>query len=153
MFYRCGSVAMDCPRFRVEFYSYSSLLLTIRGARKLVTFAFPTCWLRAPLAVLESAPRCCGARLSCAKLPGSSPRLTWSTRAPIARVSRMNTMRRGRVRLAATSPLGVHFNLETLFYERTENILQPLQTSRTSAGSRRSGGAIRCYDPGPIISA
>src|SRR5712691_2200815 len=43
------------PRFRVEFYPYSSLVLTIRRREEVVYVRFSDLLRRAPLAVLEGA--------------------------------------------------------------------------------------------------
>src|SRR5215469_5005392 len=43
------------PRFRVEFYPYSSLVLTLRHRQEIVHVRFSDLLRRAPLAVLEAA--------------------------------------------------------------------------------------------------
>jgi len=54
--------------------------------------------------------------------------------------SRMNRMRRGRVRLAATSPRGDHFDLDRLFDELNGNTLRGSCSARISDGARGAGG-------------
>src|SRR5437762_12432542 len=54
MFTRLGCDGRP-PRFRVEFYPYSSLALTIRRREEVVYVRFSDLLRRAPLAVLEGA--------------------------------------------------------------------------------------------------
>src|ERR1700681_3015599 len=54
MFTRLGCDGRP-PRFRVEFYPYSSLVLTIRRREDIVYVRFSDLLRRAPLAVLEGA--------------------------------------------------------------------------------------------------
>src|SRR5258708_40283817 len=54
MFTRLGCDGRP-PRFRVEFYPYSSLVLTIRRREEVVYVRFSDLLRRAPLAVLEGA--------------------------------------------------------------------------------------------------
>src|SRR5258707_5802251 len=61
------------PRFRVEFYPYSSLVLTIRRREDVVYVRFSDLLQRAPLAVLEGAA---ALRRSRARRPREFPRLT-----------------------------------------------------------------------------
>src|SRR6266446_10749903 len=54
MFTRLGCDGRP-PRFRVEFYPYSSLVLTIRRREEAIHVRFSDLLRRAPMAVLESA--------------------------------------------------------------------------------------------------
>jgi len=149
MFTRLGCDGRP-PRFRVEFYPYSSLVLTIRRREEVVYVRFSDLLLRAPLAVLESAAALLLARVYRRKAPRelAEPYLEYA-RSDRTR-SRMNSMRRGRVRLAATSPLGVHFNLETLFDELNGKYFASQLQRPHIAWSRRSWRRqFGCYDPGP----
>jgi len=149
MFTRLGCDGRP-PRFRVEFYPYSSLVLTIRRREEVVYVRFSDLLLRAPLAVLESAAALLLARVYRRKAPRelTEPYLEYA-RSDRTR-SRMNSMRRGRVRLAATSPLGVHFNLETLFDELNGKYFASQLQRPHIAWSRRSWRRqFGCYDPGP----
>src|SRR5580692_12150045 len=103
------------PRFRVEFYKYSSLVLTIRRREEVVYVRFSDLLRRAPRAVLEGAAALLLARVYRRKAPRTlvEPYLEYA-RSDRTR-TRMNRMRRGRVRLAATNPQGQHFDLERLF--------------------------------------
>src|SRR5690349_14119847 len=105
------------PRFRVEFYPYSSLVLTIRRREDVVHVRFSDLMRRAPLSVLESAAALLLARMYRRRPPRelTEPYLEYA-RSDRTR-SRMNRMRRGRVRLASTNPRGLHFDLDRLFEE------------------------------------
>src|SRR5712664_3030450 len=102
------------PRFRVEFYPYSSLVLTIPRREEVVYVRFSDLLRRPPLAVLEGAAALLLARVYRRK---ASQALTEAyleyARSGRTR-SRMNRMRRGRIRLAATNPRGEHFDLDGL---------------------------------------
>src|SRR2546426_634162 len=108
MFTRLGCDGRP-PRFRVEFYPYSSLVLTIRRREEVVYVRFSDLLRRAPLAVWEGAAALLLARVYRRKASGA---LTGAYR-EYARSdrtrSRMNQMRSGRVRLAATNPRGGNF--------------------------------------------
>jgi hypothetical protein len=149
MFTRLGCDGRP-PRFRVEFYKYSSLVLTIRRREEVVYVRFSDLLRRAPLAVLEGAAALLLARVYRRKAPRSlvEPYLEYA-RSDRTR-TRMNRMRRGRVRLAATNPQGQHFDLERLFDELNKNyfaggLLRPHIGWSTRNWRRQFG----CYDPGP----
>jgi hypothetical protein len=149
MFTRLGCDGRP-PRFRVEFYPYSSLVLTIRRREEVVCVRFSDLLRRASLAVLEGAAALLLARVYRRKAPASlvEPYLEYA-RSGRTR-SRMNHMRRGRVRLANTGPRGEHFDLENLFEELNAKYfngqLQMPHIGWSSRGWRRQFG---CYDPGP----
>ncbi len=116
MFTRLGCDGRP-PRFRVEFYPYSSLVLTIRRREEVVYVRFSDLLRRAPIAVLEGAAVLLLARVYRRKASQAlTERYLDYARSNRTR-SRMNRMRRGRVRLAATSPRGEHFDLHKLFDE------------------------------------
>src|SRR5216684_4539983 len=149
MFTRLGCEGRP-PRFRVEFYPYSSLVLTIRRREEVVYVRFSDLLRRAPLAVLESAAALLLARVYRRKAPRelAEPYLEYA-RSNRTR-SRMNRMRSGRVRLSATSPRGVHFNLETLFDELNGKYFAGrLQRPHISWSKRSWRRQFGCYDPGP----
>src|SRR5260370_42405978 len=114
MFTRLGCDGRP-PRFRVEFYPYSSLVLTIRRREEVVYVRFYDLLQRAPLAVLEGAAALLLARVYRRKGSGAlvEPYLQYA-RSDRTR-SRMNRIRPGRVRLAATGPRRDHFDLARLF--------------------------------------
>src|SRR5437660_6180309 len=114
MFTRLGCKGRP-PRFRVEFYLYSSLVLTIRRREDVVYVRFSDLLRRAPLAVLEGAAALLLARVYRRKPSRelTEPYLDYA-RSDRTR-SRINRIRSGRVRLAATNPRGDHFDLNRIF--------------------------------------
>jgi len=138
------------PRFRVEFYLYSSLTLTIRRREEVVFVRFSDLLRRAPLPVLEAAAALLLARVYRRRAPASlvEPYLEYA-RSGRTR-SRMNRMRLHRVRLRHTGAQGQQFNLDKLFdglnckYFAGE--LPKPHIGWSLRGWRRQFG---CYDPGP----
>jgi len=138
------------PRFRVEFYPYASLVLTIRRREDAVYVRFSDLLQRAPLAVLEGAAGLLLSRVYRRKAPRAlvEPYLSYA-RSDRTR-SRISRMRSGRVRLASTGARGRQFDLEQMFEQLNEKYF---------AGSLRRphiGWSVRswrrqfgCYDPGP----
>ena len=138
------------PRFRVEFYAYSSLVLTIRRREEVVYVRFSDLLRRAPSAVLEGAAALLLARVYRRKAPPSlvEPYLEYA-RSDRTR-SRMNRMRRGRVRLAATNPRGEHFDLQQLFDELNQSYFEgSLQRPHIGWSVKNWRRQFGCYDPGP----
>jgi Protein of unknown function DUF45 len=138
------------PRFRVEFYPYSSLVLTIRCREDVVHARFSDLLQRAPQAVLEGAAALLLARVYRRKASQNltEPYLEYA-RSNRTR-SRMNLMRRGRVRLAATSPRGDHFDLDRLFDELNGKYFGgQLQRPHIGWSARSWRRQFGCYDPGP----
>ncbi|HZV88612.1 MAG TPA: SprT-like domain-containing protein [Candidatus Binatus sp.] len=138
------------PRFRVEFYPYASLVLTIRRREDVVYVRFSDLLQRAPLPVLEGAAALLISRVYRRKAPRAlvEPYLKYA-RSNRTR-SRISRMRRGRVRLTSTGPRGRHFDLEKMFEELNEKYfsgsLQRPHIGWSMRGWRRQFG---CYDPGP----
>src|ERR1700741_2662066 len=96
MFTRLGCDGRP-PRFRVEFYPYSSLVLTIRRREEVVYVRFSDLFRRAPLAVLEGAAALLLSRVYRRKAPGAlTERYLEYARSDRTR-SRMHRMRSGRV--------------------------------------------------------
>jgi hypothetical protein len=149
MFTRLGCDGRP-PRFRVEFYPYSSLVLTIRRREEVLYVRFSDLLRRAPLAVLEGAAALLLARVYRRKASAAliEPYLEYA-RSGRTR-SRMHRMRRGRVRLAGVSPRGEHFDLDKLFEELNGRYfagqLPKPHIAWSSRGWRRQ---FACYDPGP----
>ena len=149
MFTRLGCDGRP-PRFRVEFYPYSSLVLTIRRREEVLYVRFSDLLRRAPLAVLEGAAALLLARVYRRKASAAliEPYLEYA-RSGRTR-SRMHRMRRGRVRLAGVGPRGEHFDLDKLFEELNGRYfagqLRKPHIAWSSRGWRRQFG---CYDPGP----
>jgi len=83
MFTRLGCDGRP-PRFRVEFYAYSSLVLTIRRSEELVYVRFSDLLRRAPRPVLEGAAALLLGRVYRRRRRGPLSNRIWSTRAAIA---------------------------------------------------------------------
>jgi hypothetical protein len=149
MFTRLGCEGRP-PRFRVEFYAYSSLVLTIRRREEVVYVRFSDLLRRAPTAVLEGAAALLLARVYRRKAPRAlvEPYLEYA-RSDRTR-TRMNRMRRGRVRLAATNPRGEHFDLVKLFDELNRSYFAgSLQRPHIGWSLRSWRRQFGCFDPGP----
>jgi hypothetical protein len=149
MFTRLGCEGRP-PRFRVEFYPYASLVLTIRRREDVVYVRFSDLLRRAPLAVLEGAAALLLARVYRRKPSKelTEPYLDYA-RSDRTR-SRMNHMRGGRVRLAATNPRGDHFDLDRLFDDLNRKYFSgQLQRPHIGWSARSWRRQFGCYDPGP----
>jgi hypothetical protein len=149
MFTRLGCDGRP-PRFRVEFYPYSSLVLTIRRREEAVYARLSDLLRRAPRAVLEGAAALLLSRVYHRKAPVAlvAPYLAYA-RSHRTR-SRISRMRSRRVRPAATGPRGRHFDLDNLFDRLNgayfEGRLQRPHIGWSARSWRRQFG---CYDPGP----
>jgi len=138
------------PRFRVEFYPYASLVLTIRRREDVVYVRFSDLLQRAPLPVLEGAAALLLSRVYRRKAPGAlvEPYLKYA-RSNRTR-SRISRMRRGRVCLTSTGPRGRHFDLEKMFEELNEKYFSgSLQRPHIGWSTRSWRRQFGCYDPGP----
>ncbi|PYU00746.1 MAG: hypothetical protein DMG38_06385 [Acidobacteria bacterium] len=149
MFTRLGCDGRP-PRFRVEFYPYASLTLTIRRREEVVYVRFSDLLRRAPLPVLEAAAALLLARVYRRKAPASlvEPYLEYA-RSGRTRW-RMNRMRFERVRPRHAGAQGQHFDLNKLFDELNAKyfagvLLKPHIGWSLRAWRRQFG----CYDPGP----
>src|SRR6266566_4270965 len=113
MFTRLGCDGRP-PRFRVEFYPYSSLVLTIRRREEAVYVRLSDLLQRAPLPVIEGAAALLLSRVYRRRASHelTAPYLEYAkcnrTRARIHRI------RRHRVRPGAAGPHGRHFDLAQL---------------------------------------
>jgi hypothetical protein len=149
MFTRLGCEGRP-PKFHVEFYPYTSLVLTIRRRGEAVYVRLSDLLWRAPRAVLEGAAALLLSRVYRRKAAVSlvEPYLAYA-RSHRTR-SRIIRMRRGRVRPAAREPRGRHFDLDNLF-EKLNRAYFAGRLRRPHIGWsakywRRQFG---CYDPGP----
>jgi hypothetical protein len=138
------------PRFRVEFYPYSSLMLTIRRRQEVMYVRFSDLLHRAPLPVLEGGAALLLSRVYRRKAPRGvvEPYLEYA-RSHRTR-GRISQMRRGRVRVPQADPRGRHFDLSRLFDELNkkyfDGVLHRPQIGWSVRSWRRQFG---CYDPGP----
>jgi len=138
------------PRFRVEFYPYSSLTLTIRRREEAVYVRFSDLLQRAPLAVLEGAAALLLSRVYRRKASRelNEPYLSYARSAGTR--SRMNRMRRKRVPLAATGPKGQHYDLGGMFDALNSTYFAgQLQRPHIGWSTRSWRRQFGCYDPGP----
>jgi hypothetical protein len=138
------------PRFRVEYYPYASLVLTIRRREDAVYVRFSDLLQRAPLEVLEGAAALLLSRVYRRKAPRAlvEPYLNYA-RSDRTR-SRISRMRRGRVRLASAGPRGRHFDLEQMFEQLNEKYFSGhLQRPHIGWSTRSWRRQFGCYDPGP----
>jgi hypothetical protein len=138
------------PRFRVEFYPYASLVLTIRRREDAVLVRFSDLLQRAPLPVLEGAAALLLSRVYRRKAPRAlvEPYLNYA-RSNRTR-GRISRMRRGRVRLASTGARGRQFDLERMFESLNEKYFSgSLQRPHIGWSVRSWRRQFGCYDPGP----
>lgn len=149
MFTRIGCEGRP-PNFRVEFYPYSSLVITIRRRQDVFFVRLSDLLGRAPVDVLEGAAALLLARVYRRR----TPRLLVKPYLEYARSDRTRTrissMRRSRVRLKHTAPQGKHYDLSALFDQLNQkyfaNSLERPHIGWSTRGWRRQFG---CYDPGP----
>jgi hypothetical protein len=138
------------PNFHVEFYPYSSLVITIRRRQGLFFVRFSDLLRRAPLTVLEGAAALLLARV----YRRHTPRMLVKPYLEYARSDRTRTrissMRRSRVLLKHSAPQGKHYDLGSLFDQLNQkyfgNSLERPHIGWSTRGWRRQFG---CYDPGP----
>lgn len=149
MFTRLGCNGRP-PRFRVEFYPYASLVLTIRRRDETMYVRFSDLLHRAPLAVLEGAAALLLSRvyrrkeLKAVVEPYLEYARSHQTRARITR------MRRGRVRVAQGDARGQHFDLSSLFDALNDKYFGgALQRPHVGWSARSWRRQFGCYDPGP----
>jgi hypothetical protein len=138
------------PNFRVEFYPYSSLVLTIRRRQDLLLVRLSDLLGRAPSSVLESAAALLLARVYRRRLPRElvQPYLNYA-RCGRTR-SRIRRMRSRRVRPKQAAPQGRQYDLAALFDQLNAKYfsgeLRRPHIGWSVRGWRRQFG---CYDPGP----
>src|SRR5690349_18306051 len=149
MFTRLGCDGRS-PRFRVEFYPYSSLTLTIRRREVVVFVRFSDLLRRAPLPVLEAAAALLLSRVY-RRRPVASLVKPYLEYARSGRTrSRMNRMRHHRVRLRHAGAQGQHFDLAKLFDQLNAKYFgSELQRPHIGWSLRPWRRQFGCYDPGP----
>jgi Protein of unknown function DUF45 len=138
------------PRFRVEFYPYASLTLTIRRREEVVYVRFSDLLRRASVPVLEAAAALLLCRVYRRRAPASlvEPYLEYA-RSDRTR-SRMNRMRLHRVRPRHNGAQGRHFHLGKLFDRlNAKYFAGELQRPHIGWSLRAWRRQFGCYDPGP----
>ncbi len=138
------------PRFHVEFYPYTNLVLTIRRREDAVYVRFSDLMRQCSLPVLEGAAALLLARIYRRRAPKSltQPYLDYA-RSHRTR-ERIQNMRRARVRPRASNPQGRFFDLSQMFSALNDrffagSLARPHLGWSTRSWRRQFG----CYDPGP----
>lgn len=138
------------PRFRVEFYPYSSLVLTIRRRDDLVLVRLSDLLRRAPLPVLEGAAALLLSRVYRRKAPGELTNAYLEYARSHRTRARINHMRRRRIRPGAAGPQGRHFDLNRMFDDLNAQYFSgTLQRPHIGWSNRSWRRQFGCYDPGP----
>jgi hypothetical protein len=149
MFTRIGCAGPP-PAFRVEFYPYSSLTLTIRRRDEEMVVRFSDLLQRAPLLVLESAAAILLAKIYRRRMPRAlAAQYNEYARSHRTR-RRIQAMRSGRVRMASLPPAGRHFDLTLIFDQlNVKFFASELQRPRLGWSARAWRRQFGSYDPGP----
>lgn len=138
------------PRFRVEFFPYASLALTVRRREDAVMVRLSDLLSRAPRPVLEGAAALLLGRLYGRKARAAlaEPYLEYARSARTR--GRLHRMRRERVVPRAHEPRGRVFDLETIFEQlNREYFSGELGRPRLGWSTRTWRRQFGCYDPGP----
>jgi Protein of unknown function DUF45 len=138
------------PRFRVEFYPYSSLVLTIRRREEAIYVRLSDLLRRAPRSVLEGAAALLLARVYRRKAPSEliEP-YTEYARSHRTR-NRIHRMRRKRVRSSIVHPKGRYFDLAAMFDNLNDAYFGgELKRPHVGWSTRTWRRQFGCYDPGP----
>jgi hypothetical protein len=149
MFTRIGCEGRP-PNFRVEFYPYSSLVITLRRRGDVLHVRLSDLLLRAPFVVLEGAAALLLTRVYRRRAHPAlvEPYLEYA-RSDRTR-DRINRLRSRRVRRAAVSPQGKQHDLATLFDSLNEKYFSSqLEKPHIAWSSRSWRRQFGCYDPGP----
>jgi hypothetical protein len=138
------------PAFRVEFYPYSSLTLTIRRRDEEMIVRFSDLLQRAPIAVLEGAAALLMAKIYRRRTPRALV-APYNEYAKSHRTrQRIQSMRSGRVRRSSLHPAGRHFDMNVMFEDLNARFfagaLRRPHLGWSTRGWRRQFGS---YDPGP----
>lgn len=138
------------PRFRVEFYPYSSLVLTIRRRDDTVWVRLSDLLERAPLRVLEGAAALLLSRMYRRAAPADLRDAYLEYARSNRTRERINHMRRRRIRPGAAGPQGQHFDLEKLFENLNARYFDgTLERPHIGWSNRNWRRQFGCYDPGP----
>ena len=138
------------PRFHVEFYPYTNLVLTIRRREEAVFVRFSDLMRQCGLPVLEGAAALLLARIYRRRAPKAltQPYLDYA-RSQRTR-SRIQRMRCSRVRTAATNPQGRFFDLSQMFDSLNDTFFAGALARPHIGWSTRSWRRqFGCYDSGP----
>jgi predicted metal-dependent hydrolase len=149
LFTRIGCAGRP-PHFQVEFYPYSSLVLTIRRRQDFTLVRLSDLLKRAPQEVLEGAAALILARLYRRKAPRDLvQRYLEYARSNRVR-GRINQMRSHRIRRVSTHAQGRHYDLSALFEQLNQQYFAgELQRPHIGWSTRSWRRQFGCYDPGP----
>jgi predicted metal-dependent hydrolase len=149
MFTRIGCDGRP-PHFQIEFYPYSSLVLTIRRREERVYVRFSDLLKRAPLEVLEGAAALLLSRVYRRKAPRALIQ-QYLEYARSDRVrERINQMRSRRVRRVGTHARGRHHDLSALFEQLNQHYFAgELERPHIGWSTRSWRRQFGCFDPGP----
>jgi len=149
MFTRIGCAGQP-PAFRVEFYPYSSLTLTIRRRNDGMILRFSDLLQRAPLPVLEAAAALLLSRIYRRRTPRALVAPYHEYAKSHKTRQRVQKMRGGRVRAAALHPAGEHFDLGRMFDDLNAQFFAgELRKPRLGWSTRNWRRQFGSYDPGP----
>lgn len=149
IFTRIGCAGQP-PAFRVEFYPYSSLTLTIRRRDDQMIVRFSDLLQRAPLPVLEAAAALLLAKIYRRRTPRALVAPYHDYAKSHKTRQRVQKMRGGRVRPAALHPTGEHFDLREMFEELNGRFFGgELRTPHLGWSTRNWRRQFGSFDPGP----
>ena len=149
MFTRIGCEGRP-PQFQVEFYPYSSLVITLRRRGDVLFVRFSDLLRRAPLPVMEGAAALLLARVYRRRPPRALVRPYLEYARSGRTRNRIHLLRRRRVHPAPASPQGAHHDLIALFDRLNVTYFSGLLARPHMAWSSRSWRRqFGSYDPGP----
>jgi hypothetical protein len=149
MFTRIGCDGRP-PHFHVEFYPYSSLVITIRRRRDIYFVRFSDLLRRAPVEVLEGAAALLLSRVFRRRTRRALVQPYYEYARSDRTRKRISGMRRKRVSLAHTPAQGKHHDLVALFERLNQQYFAgSLQRPHIGWSSRSWRRQFGSYDPGP----
>lgn len=138
------------PHFQVEFYPYSSLVITIRRRQDALFVRFSDLLSRAPLSVLEGAAALLLSRVYHRRTPRALVQTYFQYARSNRTRKRISRMRSRRVRPRHAAPQGRQYDLVALFdglnQQYFAGALERPHIGWSAHSWRRQFG---CYDPGP----
>ncbi len=138
------------PRFHVEFFPYTNLVLTIRRREEAVYVRFSDLMRQCSLPVMEGAAALLLSRIYRRKPPKSLVQSYLDYTRSVRTRQRIQRMRRTRVRPAATNPQGRHFNLAAMFDSLNGKYFAgTLARPHLGWSNRTWRRQFGCFDPGP----
>jgi predicted metal-dependent hydrolase len=149
LFTRIGCAGRP-PHFRVEFYPYSSLVLTIRRRDDSILVRLSDLLKRAPQDVVEGAAALILARLYRRKAPRELVQKYFDYARSTRVRSRIAQMRSHRVRRVPTPAQGRHYDLSAIFEQLNQQYFAgELERPHIGWSTRSWRRQFGCYDPGP----